>query len=132
MAVQKIARTKIPEQNAKERAHNFDEVALGYTEELAMAEAKRCLLCKNPFCRNGCPVSVRIPEMMKAVSEGRFADAGEIVKSTNSLPSICGRVCPQEEQCEKLCIRSRIDEPVSIGAVERFVGDYMLKNAKVH
>ena len=131
MAIQKIERYKIPEQNAQERAHNFDEVALGYTEELAMAEAKRCLLCKNPFCRNGCPVSVRIPEMMKAVAEGRFLDAGQIVKSTNSLPSICGRVCPQEEQCEKLCIRSRIDEPVSIGAVERFVGDYMLKNAKI-
>lgn len=131
MAVEKIARNKIPEQDAKIRAHNFDEVALGYTQELAMEEAKRCLQCKNAFCRNGCPVSVRIPEMMKAVAEGKFFEAGEIVKSTNSLPSICGRVCPQEEQCEKLCIRARIDEPVSIGAVERFVGDYMLQNAKV-
>ena len=131
MAVEKIARNKIPEQDAKIRAHNFDEVALGYTQELAMAEAKRCLQCKNAFCRNGCPVAVRIPEMMKAVAEGKFFEAGEIVKSTNSLPSICGRVCPQEEQCEKLCIRARIDEPVSIGAVERFVGDYMLQNAKV-
>ena len=131
MAVEKIARNKIPEHDAKVRARNFDEVALGYTQELAMAEAKRCLQCKNAFCRNGCPVSVRIPEMMKAVAEGKFYEAGEIVKSTNSLPSICGRVCPQEEQCEKLCIRARIDEPVSIGAVERFVGDYMLQNAKV-
>ena len=131
MAVEKIARNKIPEQDAKVRARNFDEVVLGYTQELAMAEAKRCLQCKNAFCRNGCPVSVRIPEMMKAVAEGKFYEAGEIVKSTNSLPSICGRVCPQEEQCEKLCIRARIDEPVSIGAVERFVGDYMLQNAKV-
>ena len=131
MAIEKTPRNLMNEQDPKVRAHNFSEVALGYTPEQAMAEAKRCLQCKNAPCRKGCPVSVRIPEMMQAVAEGAFDKAGEIVKSTNSLPSVCGRVCPQEEQCEKFCLRARIDEPVAIGAVERFVGDYLLsKNAK--
>ncbi len=126
MAIVKTPRNKMPEQDPIVRGHNFEEVALGYTKELAMAEAKRCMQCKNPLCMKGCPVSVRIPEFMKAVAEERFDDAGKIIKSTNSLPSVCGRVCPQEEQCEKLCLRARVDEPVSIGAVERFVGDYLL------
>lgn len=131
MAIEKTPRNLMNEQDPAVRAHNFKEVALGYTPEQAMAEAKRCLQCKNAPCRKGCPVSVHIPEMMLAVAEGDFDRAGEIVKSTNSLPSVCGRVCPQEEQCEKFCIRSRIDEPVAIGAVERFVGDYLLsKNLK--
>ena len=131
MAIEKTPRNLMNEQDPKVRAKNFNEVALGYTPEQAIAEAKRCLQCKNAPCRKGCPVSVHIPEMMQAVAEGDFDKAGEIVKSTNSLPSVCGRVCPQEEQCEKYCIRARIDEPVAIGAVERFVGDYLLsKNTK--
>ena len=100
MAIEKTPRNLMNEQDPQVRAHNFSEVALGYTPEQAMAEAKRCLQCKNAPCRKGCPVSVRIPEMMQAVAEGDFDKAGEIVKSTNSLPSVCGRVCPQEEQCE--------------------------------
>lgn len=108
------------------RAHNFEEVALGYDLATAKAEAERCLNCKAAPCMHGCPVSVRIPEFLKAVREGDIEKAGHIIKSTNSLPSVCGRVCPQENQCEKLCVRGRMEGPVAIGSVERFVGDYML------
>ena len=130
MAVEKKQRNIMPEQDPFVRAHNFDEVALGFSAETAIAEAQRCLNCKNALCMKGCPVGVRIPEFLAHVAKGEFEKAGEIIKTTNSLPSVCGRVCPQEEQCEKNCIRARIDEPVSIGAVERFVGDYMLSLPK--
>lgn len=126
MAIQSKPRNTMPEQDAKVRAHNFDEVALGFDLATAQAEAARCLNCKNAPCTKGCPVSVRIPEFLQAVKEGDIEKAGAIVKSTNSLPSVCGRVCPQENQCEKLCVRGKMDGAVSIGSVERFVGDYML------
>lgn len=126
MAYVKNERNKMPEQAPEIRRGNFDEVCLGFTLEAAKAEAARCLNCKNAPCRTGCPVAVRIPEFLRAVREGDIAAAGAIVKSTNSLPSVCGRVCPQEAQCEKHCIRARMEGPVAIGSVERFVGDYML------
>jgi len=122
----KNPRNHIPEQDAKIRATNFDEVTTGFDLETAKAEADRCLNCKNPKCMEGCPVSVRIPEFLMAVRQGELDKAGEIIKSTNSLPSVCGRVCPQENQCESKCVRGKMDQPVSIGGVERFVGDYML------
>ena len=126
MAIEKKNRNSIPEQAPEVRAHNFEEVALGFDAALARDEASRCLNCKNAPCMKGCPVGVRIPEFLALVKDGKFEEAGDVIKSTNSLPSVCGRVCPQEEQCEKNCIRARIDGAVSIGGVERFVGDFML------
>ena len=128
MAVIKRERTKMPEQNALERAHNFKEVALGFDLEQAKCEAERCLNCKNAPCKTGCPVGVNIPEFLAQLKKGDVLAAGKIVKSTNSLPSVCGRVCPQENQCEKMCIRAKMEGAVSIGSCERFVGDYMLKH----
>ena len=127
MADMNPKKTPVPEQDPKVRAHNFDEVTLGYTPEMAMAEAKRCLNCKNALCRTGCPVSVRIPEFITKVAEGKFEEAYEIITSTNLLPAVCGRVCPQEKQCEGKCIRGIKGEPVGIGALERFVADYHKK-----
>lgn len=126
MAIEKKQRNAIPEQDPAVRAHNFDEVTIGFTAELARDEASRCLGCKNAPCMKGCPVGVRIPEFLALVKQGDYEKAGEVIKSTNSLPSVCGRVCPQEEQCEKNCVRAKIDGAVSIGGVERFVGDFML------
>lgn len=126
MAIEKKPRNLIPEQNPAVRAHNFDEVTVGFDLNLARDEASRCLRCAAAPCMKGCPVGVRIPEFLAKVREGKIEEAGEIIKSTNSLPSVCGRVCPQENQCEKMCVRARIDGAVSIGGVERFVGDYML------
>lgn len=126
MAIEKKPRNLIPEQDPAVRAHNFDEVAVGFDLNLARDEASRCLRCAAAPCMKGCPVGVRIPEFLAKVREGKIEEAGEIIKSTNSLPSVCGRVCPQENQCEKMCVRARIDGAVSIGGVERFVGDYML------
>ncbi len=126
MAIEKKQRNAIPEQDPAVRAHNFDEVAIGFTAELARDEASRCLGCKNAPCMKECPVGVRIPEFLALVKQGDYEKAGEVIKSTNSLPSVCGRVCPQEEQCEKNCVRAKIDGAVSIGGVERFVGDFML------
>ena len=114
----------MPEQDPVVRAKNFEEVALGYSAETAMAEAKRCLNCPNPQCRVGCPVSVRIPEFIKCVAEGEFDKAYEIITSTNSLPAVCGRVCPQEKQCESKCVRGIKGESLAIGRLERFVADY--------
>ena len=128
MAVEKKPRNHIPEQDPKVRAHNFDEVTVGFDLSLARDEASRCLRCAAAPCMKGCPVGVRIPEFLARVREGNIEEAGKIIKSTNSLPSVCGRVCPQENQCEKMCVRARLDGAVSIGGVERFVGDYMLKN----
>ena len=128
MADMSLKKNPMPEQDPILRAKNFDEVALGYSEEQAVAEANRCLKCKNPLCRTGCPVSVRIPEFIAKVVERDFDTAYDILTSTNSLPAVCGRVCPQEKQCESKCIRGKKDESVAIGRLERFVADY--HNAK--
>ena len=114
----------MPEQDPKIRNKNFDEVALGYTAEMAVDEAKRCLNCADPACRTGCPVQVRIPEFIAKVAAGDFDTAYEIIASTNSLPAVCGRVCPQEKQCEGKCVRGKNGESVGIGRLERFVADY--------
>lgn len=117
--------TKNPmrEQDPLVRNKNFSEVALGYTKEMAMDEAQRCLHCKNSPCVTGCPVNVRIPDFISKVAEGDFDSAYDIITSTNSLPAICGRVCPQENQCEGKCVRGIKGEPVAIGRLERFVAD---------
>jgi glutamate synthase (NADPH/NADH) small chain len=114
----------MPEQDPMIRSANFDEVALGYGSEAAMDEARRCLNCPNSPCRGGCPVSVRIPEFIAKVAEGDFATAYEIITSTNALPAVCGRVCPQEKQCEARCVRAIKGESVAIGRLERFVADW--------
>ena len=128
MADMSLTKNPMPEQDPVVRAHNFEEVALGYTKELAVAEAKRCLSCPNPLCRTGCPVSVRIPEFIAKIVEEDFDAAYDILTSTNSLPAVCGRVCPQEKQCESKCVRGKKGESVAIGRLERFVADY--HNAK--
>jgi glutamate synthase (NADPH/NADH) small chain len=114
----------MPEQDPQVRNKNFDEVALGYTAEMAIDEAKRCMNCADPACRTGCPVQVRIPEFIAKVAAGEFEEAYEIIKSTSSLPAVCGRVCPQEKQCEGKCLRGKTGEGVGIGRLERFVADY--------
>lgn len=120
----KIPRQKMPEQEPKERIKNFREVPFGYTPELAMEEAQRCLQCKKPICIDGCPVEINIPEFIRLVAEGDFIEAAKELKKTNSLPAICGRVCPQEDQCEKVCVLAKKYEPVAIGHLERFAADY--------
>lgn len=120
----KIPRHPMPEQEPKVRAKNFDEVPLGYTPEMAMEEALRCIQCKNKPCTNGCPVEIDIPAFIALVAEGDFLGAARKIKETNALPAICGRVCPQESQCEALCVRGKKGEPVAIGRLERFVADY--------
>lgn len=120
----------IPEREPQKRNKDFSEVTSGFDKQTAIAEAERCLGCKNAPCMQGCPVSVRIPEMMAAVKKSDFSGAAKIVKATNFLPSVCGRVCPQEVQCESKCVRGIKGSAVSIGAVERFVGDYDLNNAE--
>jgi glutamate synthase (NADPH/NADH) small chain len=118
-----IPRQEMPRQDPEVRACNFEEVALGYTEELAVAEAKRCIRCKKPVCVSGCPVAVQIPEFIAMIAEGDFAGAIQKIKETNSLPAVCGRVCPQEDQCEKKCTLGFKFEPVAIGRLERFAAD---------
>ena len=129
MANMSLKKSAMPEEKADVRNKNFFEVACGYDEITAVNEATRCLNCKNSPCVNGCPVSVRIPEFIKKVSEGEFEKAYEIITSTNVLPAICGRVCPQERQCESKCVRGIKGESVAIGRLERFVADYHNKNA---
>ncbi len=124
----KIPRQDMPVQEPEDRVQNFDEVALGFTLDLARKEAERCLQCKEPHCMEGCPVEVTIPEFIEAVRVGDMAKAVEIMKSKNNLPAICGRVCPQEVQCEARCILGKKGEPVAIGRIERFVGDFELAN----
>ena len=119
-----MTKNEMPEQDPVIRSGNFDEVALGYDAETAMKEAARCLDCKNAPCRSGCPVSVKIPRFLEKVREGDFDAAYEIITSTNSLPAVCGRVCPQEKQCESKCVRGLKGESVGIGRLERFVADY--------
>ncbi len=123
-----LKKVKMPEQEPEIRSGNFKEVALGYNEEMAIAESKRCLTCKTRPCVAGCPVNVQIPEFIKLVSEGDFDGAYAKIKETNSLPAICGRVCPQESQCEELCVRGKKGEPVGIGRLERFVADWYMAN----
>ncbi|MDA8235123.1 MAG: NADPH-dependent glutamate synthase, partial [Clostridia bacterium] len=118
----------MPCQDAKVRARNFEEVALGYSTETAIAEASRCLGCVKEPCRDGCPVEVPIPQFITKVAEGDFASAIEIVKSKNALPAVCGRVCPQESQCEKFCVLAKKGDPVGIGRLERFVADWERDN----
>jgi len=117
----------MPKQEPKVRAHNFNEVALGYTEEQLLAEASRCISCPNPQCVKGCPVELDIPAFIKFIKEKKYDEAIRKVKEKNSLPAICGRVCPQEEQCQKLCVMGKKGEPVSIGRLERFVADLELQ-----
>jgi len=124
---------KVPmrEQPPEERIKNFNEVPLGYTPEEAIQEAKRCLQCKEPPCVKGCPVEIDIPGFIKAIAEGDFKRAIHILKEKNSLPAICGRVCPQEDQCEKLCTLSKLGEPVAIGRLERFAADWEAEQGDV-
>ena len=124
----KIPRQDMPAQAPEDRVQNFDEVALGFTLDLARREAERCLQCKEPHCMEGCPVEVTIPQFVEAVRVGDMAKAVEIMKDKNNLPAICGRVCPQEVQCESRCILGKKGEPVAIGRLERFVGDFELAN----
>lgn len=120
-----LLRHAMPAQPPEDRINNFKEVALGFTPELALAEAERCLNCKDPLCMKGCPVGVHIPRFIAAVREGRMDDAAKTVLSDNNLPAVCGRVCPQENQCEKFCIRrEKLGGSVAIGALERYVADY--------
>ena len=114
----------MPKQGPKVRRQNFNEVALGYTEQQALEEASRCLQCPKPQCVGGCPVSVSIPEFIILIKEGKYEAAAKKVKEKNALPAICGRVCPQEEQCQKFCTMGKVGEPVSIGRLERFVADW--------
>ena len=129
MANMSMTKNPIPEQEPLVRNKNFDEVALGYTEEIAVDEAKRCLNCRQHPCVNGCPVNVRIPEFIAKVAEGEFEEAYKIITSTNSLPAVCGRVCPQEHQCEGKCVRGIKGESVGIGRLERFVADWHAAHA---
>ncbi|NOY07112.1 MAG: NADPH-dependent glutamate synthase [Chlorobi bacterium] len=119
-----IPRQPMPEQDAKARSRNFEEVNLGLTEELARMEAERCIRCPKPLCIAGCPVEVKIPEFIEMIAEGDFAGAAAKLKEDNSLPAICGRVCPQEEQCEIKCVVGKKNEPVAIGRLERFAADW--------
>ncbi len=119
----------MPEQAADVRNKNFEEVALGYTAETAVAEAKRCLQCKKPMCVSGCPVNVKIPEFIALVAEGKFEEAYQKISETSALPAVCGRVCPQERQCESKCIRGIKGEPVAIGRLERFCADYHMAHS---
>ena len=123
-----LTKVPMPQQEPDVRNKNFEEVAMGYTAEMAMEEATRCINCKNKPCMTGCPVNVPIPGFIEQVAAGEFEKAYEIITSENALPAICGRVCPQENQCEGKCVRGIKGEPVSIGRLERFVADYHMKN----
>ena len=129
MANMSLKKVPMPEQAPDVRNKNFLEVAEGYSEEMAKEEATRCLNCKNKPCVNGCPVNVRIPEFVAKVAAGEFEEAYKIVTSTNGLPAVCGRVCPQESQCEGKCVRGIKGEPVAIGRLERFCADWHMKNS---
>ena len=126
-----LKKVSMPEQDPNVRNKNFLEVALGYTEEMAREEAQRCLQCKTRPCVEGCPVNVQIPEFIQLVADGLFEEAYNKIRETNSLPAICGRVCPQESQCEKLCVRGKKGEPVAIGRLERFAADWYMQNREM-
>ncbi len=121
-----IPRQEMPAQEPKVRATNFEEVNYGLTEEQAVQEAQRCIQCKKPLCVQGCPVNVKIPRFIKAISERKFDEAGTILKIDNALPAVCGRVCPQEVQCENRCILGKKGKPVAIGNLERFAADWLI------
>ena len=125
-----MKKVPVKEQDPQVRAHNFDEVCLGYSKDEAMEEASRCLNCKNAQCMKGCPVSINIPAFISEVKEGNFDKAYDIISESSSLPAVCGRVCPQESQCEGKCIRGIKGEPVSIGKLERFVADTASENGR--
>ena len=128
---EKIPRQKMAEQDHHARVKNFDEVPFGFSPDQARLEAGRCLQCKKPKCRAGCPVGIDIPAFLHCIHEGDFLGAAHKIKEQNTLPAICGRVCPQEEQCEKLCIVGKKDKPVSIGYLERFAADFERNSGKV-
>ncbi len=123
-----IKRHHMLEQDPNVRNKNFEEVNLGYTQEIAIEEANRCIQCKNPLCITGCPVSINIPKFIKLISEGNHKEAAAVLKIDNALPAVCGRVCPQEEQCEKVCILAKKGDPVAIGNLERWAADWERKN----
>ncbi len=122
--VGEIPRQKMPEQSPEDRIGNFDEVPFGYTVGLAQREASRCLQCKKPSCMQGCPVEIDIPAFLRLIVEGDFVGSARKLKETNNLPAICGRVCPQETQCEQVCVLGKKFEPVAVGRLERFAADY--------
>ena len=126
----KKVKNPMPEQDPVVRAGNFEEVACGYTPQMAINEAMRCLRCRKKPCTKGCPVMVRIPEFVAKIAEGEFEEAYQIISETSALPRICGRVCPQENQCEGLCVQGVNGEPVSIGRLERFVADWHAEHAE--
>ncbi|MDD2637884.1 MAG: NADPH-dependent glutamate synthase, partial [Methanothrix sp.] len=119
-----LNRVSMPKQSPEERRHNFLEVACGYSEEQAIEEANRCLQCKKPRCMEGCPVGIEIPDFIRAIQDGEMENAVRIIKAKNSLPGICGRVCPQEVQCESRCVLEKKGAPIAIGRLERFVADW--------
>lgn len=123
-------KVKMPEQDPKVRSKNFEEVAQGYTAEMAVEEARRCMNCKKQPCVEGCPVNVHIPDFIAKVREGKFLEAYDIIRSTNALPAVCGRVCPQESQCEGNCVRGKKGESVGIGRLERFCADYAMSRGE--
>ncbi|MBQ4409766.1 MAG: NADPH-dependent glutamate synthase [Firmicutes bacterium] len=125
-----LTKNPMPSQDPVERASNFKEVALGYTKEMALDESQRCLNCKNHPCTQGCPVQIDIPAFIKKISEEDFEGAYNVISKDSSLPAVCGRVCPQENQCEKYCVRGIKGEPVGIGRLERFVADWHNENTK--
>lgn len=124
-------RVKMREQDPLIRKKNYLEVPLGYSEEEAVREAKRCLQCKKPLCVDGCPVNIKIPQFIALIAEGKFAEAAVKIKETNALPAVCGRVCPQEEQCEIKCVLGKKGSSIAIGNLERFAADYERENGKV-
>ncbi|MBQ8752201.1 MAG: dihydropyrimidine dehydrogenase, partial [Clostridia bacterium] len=124
MANMSLKKNPIPTQEPAVRARNFDEVATGYSEEMALDEALRCLNCKHMPCVTGCPVNIHIPAFIAKVKEGDFEGAYQVIAQSSSLPAVCGRVCPQETQCESQCVRGIKGEPVGIGRLERFVADW--------
>jgi glutamate synthase (NADPH) small chain len=128
MANMSLKKVQMPEQDPNVRNKNFKEVALGYEENMAVEEAERCIQCKNQPCVSGCPVHVQIPDFIKQIANRDFEGAYQKIKETNNLPAVCGRVCPQESQCESVCTRGKKGEPVAIGRLERFAADWHMRN----
>ena len=126
----KLPRTDMPTQHPAERRWNFDEVNSGYTPEQAVVEANRCLLCANPPCVAGCPVGIEINEFVRLVQEEQFAEAAGVIARDSSLPAVCGRVCPQEDQCEGACVLAKKGKPIAIGHLERFVADFAREHGR--
>ena len=128
---ERMKRTPVPmpERDPETRSHDFEEVNQGYTSDMAIAEAQRCLYCARPTCVQGCPVGVDIVEFVRLVGHGRFLDAADVIAADNTLPAVCGRVCPQEDQCEAACVLANKDRPIHIGHLERFVADHAREHA---